>query len=302
MPVTRFDSSVPVEPQLTPFSCSVGATFFCLRSLGVDTTQRDLENVMVPALVSPDLGLLDGSGSTIVRMLQDRFGLSASNISPVSFDQVAAKAGQQPIAIGGHRWFVDSDGNVTGHWVAVRSFDGTQLILANPGGNGPHFGQQSLDREAWAQRAPFAAVFIAADGTVAAAPTVAANAFRIGNTDGQGVNVRADPNATATLVRSLRDGAEVSGDSHAWRAVTDGSGAQGWMANEFLAAVDGGFRVANTVGSGANLRPEPNTTATAIKLVPEGTSLSGDSHAWRHVTDPSGLSGWVADEFLVAEG
>lgn len=297
MPVPRFDSTVPVEPQLTIFSCSVGATFWCLRSLGMSLTQQDLENVMVPSLVSPDVGLLDGSGATIACLLRDRYALSASNASPVTFDQVTARAGKQPIAIGGARWFVDADGTVTGHWVAVRGFDGTQLILANPGGTGPHFGQQVLDPAAFAQRAPFAAVWIDATGAAASG-----SMFRVTNTDGQGANLRSDPTMTATVLRSLPDGVTVTGGDYAWRAVTAADGQQGWIANEFLAAVDGKFRVANTGGAGANLRPQPSATAPSMKLLAEGTELTGEQHAWRQVTDSSATSGWVAEDFLAAGG
>src|SRR5215475_4463926 len=95
-----FDATVPVELQLTDYSCSVGATFWCLRSIGVSLTQQDLQNAMVPGLVSQQLGLLDGSGTAIVGLLRGQFGLTANNTSPVSFDEVARRAGSQPIAIG----------------------------------------------------------------------------------------------------------------------------------------------------------------------------------------------------------
>jgi len=294
--VVTFDSSAPVALQLNDFSCSVGATFWCLRSLGLSLTQQDLEDAMVPSLVSPALGLLDASGSTVADLLRNRFGLSATNTSPVTFDQVAARAGQQAIAIGGARWFVDAAGAITGHWVAVRSFDGTQLVLANPGGTGPHFGQQTLDRAAFDQRAPFSAVWIDAN-------RVAPNGkqFRVGNTDGQGAHLRSNPSVSASVLRSLMDGTQISGADNAWRAVTDASGAQGWMANDYLAATDGGFCVANTGGTGANLRSQPDSATPAIKLVAEGAIVAGEDRAWRQVTDSSGTGGWLAEDFLIPQ-
>jgi SH3-like domain-containing protein len=298
--MATFDSTVPVELQLNDYSCSVGATYWCLRSLGVSLTQQDLEGAMVPGLVSQQLGLLDGSGTGIVSLLRARFGLGASNTSPVSFDDVVARAGSQPIAIGGHRWYVGPDGSVVGHWVAVRGFDGARLLLANPGGTGPNFGQQALDRAAWDQRAPFAAVWI--DASVAATAR-AGIALRVANTDGQGVRVRSTPSTSGTVVVALAEGAAVGGADHAWRAVSAADGAAGWFANEFLAAADAGaFVVANTGGTGANLRPGPTTDGAPIKLLAEGTRLSGDDHAWRRITDQSGTGGWVADEFLVPAG
>jgi SH3-like domain-containing protein len=266
-----------------------------LRSLGVGLTQLDLENIMVPRLVSSDLGLLDASGATIAALLRDRFSLTASNSYPVTFDTIAAQAGQAPIAIGGTRWYIDPSGNVTGHWVAVRGFDGNQILLANPGGTGPNFGQQGLDRAAFAQRAPFAAVWIQVDAT-------SGKKFRVGNTDGDGANMRSTPTTSATVLRSLTDGTEVSGGDHAWRAVTDSSGAQGWVASEYLVQNNGQFQVANTGGTGANLRPRPSTDGTPIKILTEGASVDGQQHAWRQVSDSTGATGWMADEFLVAEG
>jgi len=291
MPELTFNAAVPVEPQLTPFSCSVGATFWCLRSLGQDISQAALQSIMVPALVSPELGLLDASGSTIARLLRDRFGLSAMNANPVSFDAVAGRAGTQPMLIGGRRWHAD-----TGHWVAVRGFEGQRLLLANPGGNGPNFGQQSLDRDDFAARGSFSAVFIDTGGVAA----VTGRQFRIANTDGQGANLRAEPSVLSQTIRALPEGVTVSGGEHAWRQVTDDSGMRGWMASEFLVAVVGGFKVANTDGHGANLRSAPDTSAQPpIKLVAEGAPLSGDEHAWRQVTDTDGTFGWIANELLL---
>ena len=125
----QFDATIPVELQLTPYSCSVGATYWCLRSIGVSLSQQDLESVMAPGLVSSDLGLLDGSGASIARLLRDRYGLSATNSSPVTFGQLCARAGQQPIAIGGSRWFVDANG-ATGHWRQVTDTVGNNGWIA----------------------------------------------------------------------------------------------------------------------------------------------------------------------------
>jgi hypothetical protein len=240
MRVQAFNAGIPVQLQLNDYSCSVGATFWCLQSIGWPMTQQDLENLMVPALVSTDLGLLDSSGAGIAQLLRDQFGLAATNAAQVSFDDVAQRAGQQPIAIGGRSWYVDPSGNVIGHWVAVRGFDGTQLLLANPGGSGPNFGQQALDRNAFQQRGTFAAVWIdlpAGSTASSGASAPSGHKFRIGNTGGQGANLRSQPSASSAVVAPLADGAEVtSTDEHAWRQVTDANGNQGWVAAEFLTA------------------------------------------------------------------
>jgi Bacterial SH3 domain len=227
MPVVTFNSAAPLELQLTDYSCSVGATFWCLRSLNIDLSQQGLQEIMVPALVSPDDGLLDASGATIANLLRSRFGLSATNQPQVSFDDVAARAGKQPVALGGRSWHVDpTTGKATGHWVAVRSFDGQQLVLANPGGTGPNFGQQALTRDDFANRGPFSAVYI----------DVPARVFKITNTDGMGVRLRTQPDSAAQSVGGIPEGAQVSGDEHAWRHVTTADGSSGWVAEEYLTA------------------------------------------------------------------
>jgi SH3-like domain-containing protein len=293
MPVRAFNASVPVELQLTEYSCAVGATFWFLRSLNVDVTQPALQDLMVPALVSPDLGLLDGSGSSIARFLRDQFGLVAANVPAVSFDDVASRAGRGPIAMGGHCWHGNADGSATGHWVGVRGFDGAQLLLANPGGTGPSFGQQTLARPDFLRRGAFSAVWLA--GTAAPGRT-----FSVANTGGQGALLRADPNTVATILGSLAEGTVVSGADHAWRLLTGIDGDDGWMADEFLASADGQFQVANTSGQGANLRREPDPASAVIKVLPEGTPVNAADHAWRQVTTADGTRAWIANDLLVA--
>jgi SH3-like domain-containing protein len=304
MPIGLFNSVAPIELQLTDYSCSVGATYWCLRSVGVDITQQSLQDMMVPSIVSPDLGLLDSSGVAIARLLRERFGLPAQNVPLISFDEVGGRAGRQPLAIGGRRWFTNpGTGSTTGHWVAVRRFEDDQIILANPGGTGPNFGQQALDRDSFARRGTFSAVWIDVDGTFSGDGDSAVGLrFAIGNTDGQGANVRKEPASGAALVTALREGANVRGDEHAWRQVTDESGAQGWLADEFLEPAGARFRVVRTDGQGANMRGEPDVGGPRVKLVAEGTELAGDEHAWRRITTGDGSTGWVANSFLVAQG
>jgi SH3-like domain-containing protein len=75
------------------------------------------------------------------------------------------------------------------------------------------------------------------------------------------------------------------------------------VAAEYLISPDGSFRIANTGGTGANLRAQPSTDAQIVKLLPEGMVLSGDAHAWRKVTAASGTtSGWVAQDLLRSPG
>lgn len=123
--------------------------------------------------------------------------------------------------------------------------------------------------------------------------------FRIANTDGQGANLRSAPDAQSTQLSLLSDGAQVNGEEHAWRHISDDKANQGFVANEFLSPSGTGFRVVNTGGSGVNLRSVPDAASPAIVVLADGSQVSGDAHAWRHVLDSSGKQGWIADEYLV---
>jgi hypothetical protein len=110
---------------------------------------------MSPRYVNADAGLLDASGAGIVKVLADRWGVTATNRNPVSFDDVMHLAGRQPVAIGGRNW----GGPGLGHWSAVRGVDGDRLALANPAA-GQRFGQTTLSRNDWARIGPFSAVVV----------------------------------------------------------------------------------------------------------------------------------------------
>ena len=147
----QFDASIPTELQVQDWTCSIRSTMWCLKSIGIAVTPAEAQDAMSPRYVNSDVGLLDASGAGIIAVLRDRWGVEAFNRNPVSFDDVAGWAGACPVALGGRRW---------GHWTAVRGFDGERLVLANPGGTGPRFGQQTLDRQQFADLGSFSAVVI----------------------------------------------------------------------------------------------------------------------------------------------
>lgn len=124
--------------------------------------------------------------------------------------------------------------------------------------------------------------------------------FSIGNTGGQGANLRTDPSTTGRVVRALADGTVLNGDEHAWRHLTDANGNQGFVANEFLIASAGGFVVGNSGGAGANLRAQPDGGSARVTGLADGALLSGDAHAWRRVSDGAGNLGWIADDLLIS--
>jgi hypothetical protein len=302
----QYDSSFPVQVQPDDFSCSIYSTAWVVQSIGVDVPPETMRGFMQGPLVSPDLGLLDGSGSGIANLLRTQWGLSASNRG-VSFDDVAARAGQQPIALGGHNW-----SNGVGHWVGVRSFDGTSLILANPGGTGPRFGQQSLDRAAWNARAPFSAVFVDASGVADVEPSpapapvdqssfVSAGRFQVNGTGGSGLRIRNQPSQSADQIGSLPEGSTIDGAEFAWRQVSAG-GVSGWVADKFLQGSGTQYQVSGTGGSGVRIRSQPTVASDQVGSVGEGGSVSGAEFAFRQIQAGGGTVGWAADAFLTRVG
>jgi hypothetical protein len=65
------------------------------------------------------------------------------------------------------------------------------------------------------------------------------------------------------------------------------------------------LKVANTNGSGVNLRARAGERGQRLKTMPEGSGLevigadeTADGIVWRNVKDASGTSGWVAGKFV----
>ncbi|MHB1131449.1 MAG: hypothetical protein ACYC4L_03585 [Chloroflexota bacterium] len=69
--------------------------------------------------------------------------------------------------------------------------------------------------------------------------------------------------------------------------------------------VPGRFRVANTGGDGAAIRPEPKRSSPLLwgwadnTVVEEvGPEVDGDGAKWRHVRDPRGNTGYMLSQYL----
>jgi Transglycosylase SLT domain/Bacterial SH3 domain len=152
-PPTRFpfDANTPTELQVQDWTCSIRSTMWMLKSIGIAVTPAEAQDAMSPRYCNSAVGLLDATGAGVVEVLRDCWGVAAFNRAPVSFDEVAGWAGTRPVMIGGRNW---------GHWTAVRGFDGERLVLANPGGTGPRFGQQTLNRQQFEDLGWFSAVVI----------------------------------------------------------------------------------------------------------------------------------------------
>lgn len=154
-PRRTFDPTTPTELQRQDWTCSIRSTMWLLKSIGIAVTPDEAQDAMSPRYVTPELGLLDATGAGIVSVLDARWGVEAFNVPNATFDQIASIAGTQPVAIGGRNW----GGPGKGHWSAVRGFDGTRLLLANPA-SGTVYGDASLTREQWAWRGPWSAVVV----------------------------------------------------------------------------------------------------------------------------------------------
>lgn len=130
-----FSDDVPdiLIRQQNNWTCSVRSVFAGLWQLGQmgryppvtygDGGPRDVYDWMVPEYANSEWGLLLHTGAGMVEMLRYH-GYSAGNLYPCSLPDVQARAGRQPVMLGGKSW---------NHWTYVNGVesDGT-LILENP--------------------------------------------------------------------------------------------------------------------------------------------------------------------------
>ena len=72
-------------------------------------------------------------------------------------------------------------------------------------------------------------------------PAASGPKLKVGNTEGQGANMRQRPSTTAPVLRTLPDGTvvetiggETNAEGRNWRNVRDPGGSTGWIASEFL--------------------------------------------------------------------
>jgi len=157
----RYVPDVPDEVilQRNNWSCAVRSTYAALWALAQrgkieavtygDEGPRDVYDWMVPEFDDPSVGLHRADGSGLVEMLA-RHGITAHAEYPTTLSAVQARAGYQPILLGGRAW---------NHWVLVSGLepDGT-LILENPS---PGFGGISGElRDSFDRLGPMTMVWI----------------------------------------------------------------------------------------------------------------------------------------------
>lgn len=157
----KFDPTIPTELQRQDWTCSIRSVMWMLKSIGIAVTPDEAQDAMSPRYVTSDVGLRDASGAGIVEVLRDHWGVEAVNFGHISFDEAMSLAGTGPLAIGLRNW----GGPGHGHWSAVRGRGDGTLVLANPAGTGPIYGQQTLDRQQFDARGPASAVWVNVNGT-----------------------------------------------------------------------------------------------------------------------------------------
>jgi len=161
-----YDPDTPVVTQNHDWDCAEQATLWALTAYGRHPSDAWMEGQMLAdGIESTDQGLLDGSGKALAGWITTQygeFGYRAANAASVSFDDVRSVAGPSPVMLGGHNW------GASGHWSGVRRYDAAtdRLILANPGGTGPVYGQQTLSRQQFDQIAPCSMVVVTHESAV----------------------------------------------------------------------------------------------------------------------------------------
>jgi hypothetical protein len=143
-----------------------------LAALGSPLSVEDVGSLMVnQGLVTPALGLLDGSGAGLAAFLAAQSGWPAHSRYPCSWDDLLdLPIGSVPAGLGGAGWY---------HWVGARDWRGADVWLANSADGYQGVGQY-LDEWNYGQLGPFAAVWIAyeEEGALSAAEQDELAAFR----------------------------------------------------------------------------------------------------------------------------
>jgi hypothetical protein len=148
--------------QQNPWSCAVRSTYAALWAMAEqgqgepvtygDEGPRDVYEWMVPGIDDPSVGLHRADGSELVAMLRAH-GYRADRMSPAPLSEAQARAGHQPLLIGGYAWQ---------HWVYCRGVEADgMLILENPA---PGFAGISDElRDSWDRLGPMTLVWIKTD-------------------------------------------------------------------------------------------------------------------------------------------
>jgi hypothetical protein len=109
-----YTPSQPPERQVQSWVCSIRATAWCLKSLGLPVDIGALQDEMSPRYVNEDVGLLDGRGYGIAEVLKAHLPTDWHDrvhvFERISWSELKSLAGAGPIALGLHGAY---------HWINV---------------------------------------------------------------------------------------------------------------------------------------------------------------------------------------
>lgn len=109
-----YNPDQPPERQVQDWVCSIRATAWILKSLGLPVDIGALQDEMSPKYVTPKVGLLDGRGYGIAEVLKAHLPADwhprVHVFERLSFDELKSVAGQGPTALGLHGAY---------HWINV---------------------------------------------------------------------------------------------------------------------------------------------------------------------------------------
>lgn len=170
-PSSAYNPDFPMITQEHDYDCSQDSLEWGLGAMGRHPTDQWLEDTMIAeGIMSRELGLLDATGAALAGFVNRHYGepgelggpaLEAYNIDGVSFAQISHLAGSTAILAGARNW----GGSGRGHWCGVRRFTDPHLEIAQPGGHGPIYGQETMDHDGWDQRAPWSSVVLKVKGS-----------------------------------------------------------------------------------------------------------------------------------------
>lgn len=155
--VLPFIPDAPIDVQPDVWSCALQSVQWLLRSIGRSPGDQWMHGQLVPGIVDPAVGLKIATGKPLADWITREYGSEmgfVAQASPVTFDDVKAGAGVNPMIVGGRKY------GPGGHWVGIRRVapDGS-LELANPAPNFTGTGP-TIDRAEWDARGPWSCVWI----------------------------------------------------------------------------------------------------------------------------------------------
>lgn len=160
-------------------------------------------------------------------------------------------------------------------------------------------------------------LFLTVSPVLADTDLVVGGAGVVSHTNGDGVNVRAEPGFQGALVTAFAEGTRVlveagpqaAPDGTLWYKVSR-DGVSGWVISDYLArALPAAGDIAivhGTDGHGLRLRDGASFNSTTLTIIPEGAEVSvtgetvsdSEGNAWTPVSY-AGTSGYVSSAFLV---